>query len=405
MLVLNTLFGTDMSTSSKRVLRILLPLGIIILFIVLSMIMAASAPQPEKKEDVIKAPLVTTYQVSLEDQALAISSYGVVKPKHKTSLIAQVSGEIIDVSPVFASGGMVKKGELLAQIDPSDYQASLIEAQANLQRAKAALQEEEARGKVAKEEWRGATSSLPPALGLRKPQLAREQANLRSAEASLARAERNLSRTKITAPYNAIINNRNIDLGQFISTGSNLGVVSSIDVGEVRLPVSSTDYGYLNQRQNSTVMLQRTEHGIIQQWQATIVRDEGVIDENSRMIYLVAEIKKPYQQSPQLKFGAFVDATVQSPIHSNIAVLPNHLYRDGYVTLVKENRELHKQNVSLLKRDKTQVYIADGLNNGDLVLETKIEHLYEGMKVRLSDDELASTDNEKATVELASGDK
>ncbi|MGB0833941.1 MAG: efflux RND transporter periplasmic adaptor subunit [Psychrobium sp.] len=393
-----------MSTSAKKIMRVLLPFLLLVFCGLIAIVIMSSAQKPEKKEEVIKAPLISTYEVELSDQPLLMSSYGVVRPKHKTSIVAQVSGEVIEISPVFASGGIVEKGTVLAQIDPSDYKAALIEAQANLQRAKAALQEEEARGIVAKEEWRGATSKLPPALGLRKPQLAREQANLRSAEASLARAERNLARTKIVAPYNAIINSRNIDLGQFAGTGSTLGVLSSIDTAEVRLPISSTDYNYLTDTQSGTVSLAREEGNGDVQWQGTIIRDEGVIDENSRMIYIVAQIEQPYEQSPSLKFGTFVNAQIKSKIHSNIAVIPNHLYQDGHVTMVTNTRQLHKQPVTLLKRDKKNVYILDGLKNGDLLLDSKLENLYEGMKVRVDGDKEPEVETKTGDVELASGD-
>jgi multidrug efflux pump subunit AcrA (membrane-fusion protein) len=189
--------------------------------------------------------------------------------------------------------------------------------------------------------------------------------------------------------------------------GTTLGIVSSIDAGEIRLPISSADYSYLTDGDRSDVVLKRFENGIEQQWLAKIVRDEGVIDENSRMIYLVAEIKQPYKASPKLKFGTFVDAAVQSEIHDNIAIIPNHLYREGHVTLVSGNRELHKQTVKLLKRDKTNVYIASGLQTGDLILDTKIEHLYEGMKVRLAGDkeEIAPVAEDELPVELAAGEK
>lgn len=385
-----------MSTSARKIIRVLLPLLIFIFLIFVSIVIVMSASQPEKKADEIKTPLVDVYTVQLEDQSIIVNSFGVLKPKHQTSLVAQVSGQVTEISSVFASGGRVKKGEFLAQIDPSDYQAALIEAQANFQRTKAALQEEEARGIVAKKEWQGATSSLPPALGLRKPQLAREQANLRSAQASLARAERNLSRTKIIAPYNALINSRNIDLGQFASMGTNLGVVSSIDVGEIRLPVSSSDYNHLTNDNYGEVTLTRQQQGFKQQWTARIVRDEGVIDEQSRMIHLVAEIKNPYQITPQFKFGTFVDAAIESELHNNIAAIPSHLYRKGHVTLVNQKREIHQQSVDVLKRDKTYVYIADGLKSGDLILGTQIEHLYEGMTVRLKGDKVTKQSDDSA---------
>jgi len=395
-----------MSASARKIFRVLLPLLIFIFLIIISIAIVSSAPEPEKKDEETKPPLVSTYEVKLKKQSLVINSFGVIKPKHQTSLVAQVSGQVTKISPVFASGGKVNKGDFLAQIDPSDYQAALIEAQANLQRTRAALEEEQARGIVAKKEWQGATSALPPALGLRKPQLAREQANLRSAQASLARAERNLSRTKIVAPYNALINSRNIDLGQFASIGTNLGIVSSIDIGEIRLPVSSSDYNYLENSNNSDVSLTRQENGTDQQWTAKIVRDEGVIDEQSRMIYLVAEIKKPYQKMPQLKFGTFLNAAIKSKAHDNVAVIPSHLYRDGHVTIINKEQKIHQQPVNLLKRDKIYVYLDAGLMSGDLILDTKIEHLYEGMKVRVKDNSTtASINSEKIDSDLVTGNK
>jgi len=356
-----------MSASTRKIFRVLLPLLIFIFLIIISIIIISSAPKPEKKEEEIKAPLVTAFKVTLENKSLVMNSFGVLKPKHQTSLIAQVSGQVTKISPVFASGGKVKEGDFLAQIDPSDYQAALIEAQANLQRSRAALDEEEARGIVAKKEWQGATSALP---------------------------------------YNALINKRNIDLGQFISLGTNLGEVSSIDIGEVRLPLSSSDYSYLVNEKNNSVILTRDENGSQQQWIAKIVRDEGVIDEQSRMIYLVAEIKNPYQKVPQLKFGTFVKAAIESKSHDNVAVIPSHLYRDGHVTLINDKREVHQQPVKVLKRDKVYVYIADGLNNDDLILDTKVEHLYEGMKVRLKGDKVTAViSNEKSDADISVGDK
>ncbi|NRA60676.1 MAG: efflux RND transporter periplasmic adaptor subunit [Psychrobium sp.] len=373
----------------KKTLRILLPLIIIIFGVLIAVMIVGSKQPPEKKEEIETLPLVETYKVSLKDQHLAIHSFGVVKPKHQTNLVSEVSGRLIDIAPLFVSGGVVKKGAVLATIDPSDYQAALLDAEANLQRAKAALQEEQARGKVAKQEWQGATSSLPPELGLRKPQLAREQANLRSAQAMLARAKRNLERTIIRAPYDALINKRSADLGQFVSMGTPLGMVSSINIAEIRLPISMADYAFVNLDKSNQVTLTRKENGHILTWQATIVRDEGVIDQNSRMIYLVAQIDKPYKQQHALKFGSFIEATINSHTVNQIAAIPSYLYRDGKITLVDDNNAIKQQSVTLLRRDKNFVYISAGLQHGDLIAVTKMEHLFDGMKVRLTSDELS----------------
>ena len=376
-----------MASRIKRVVRVLLPVTILVICGLIAVTITSMKQQPKKKDEAALAPLVKTIAVKLETTTLKLTSYGVVKPKHQTSLIAEVSGRVINLSPIFVSGGIVKKDQLLAQIDPSDYEAALLDAQANLSRAKAALLEEQARGKVAAKEWQGASSKLPPELGLRKPQLAREQASVRSAQAALSRAQRNLERTNITAPYDALINNRQTDLSQFVTVGSVLGVVSSINTAEVRLPISNSDYAYLDhQIKNANVLLSRTENGQTISWQAKLIRDEGVIDQSSRMVYLVAEITEPYQRQPKLKFGSFVDATIDGVKLQNIAKLPSYLYQEGFVTVLSDDRKLTQRPVKLFKRNKQFVFIKQGLQDGELVVVTKLEHLHDGMTVRLKGD-------------------
>ena len=97
-----------------------------------------------------------------------------MKPKYETLLVAQVNGEIVELNDIFVRGGFVKKGQLLARIDPNDYHAALIDAQANMASARAALEKEVAQGKVAEREWKQITDTSPTELSLRKPQLAQE---------------------------------------------------------------------------------------------------------------------------------------------------------------------------------------------------------------------------------------
>lgn len=387
-----------MSPLMKNVFRIIFPIIILIFCGLIAMTIVGMKQEPEKKEETMKSPLVETLEAELVNSPISIRSNGIFQAKHRTNLVAEVSGRIVSVSDEFAAGGIIKKGSVLAQIDSGDYQAALIDAQANLQRAQAALQEEIARGKVAQKEWQGTTSALPPELGLRKPQLAREQASLRSAQAALARAERNLARTKIIAPYDALINKRSIDLGQFVGTGTTLGLVSSYDIGEIRLPLSNADYDLLgNDLIGAKVTLSREENAKYKQWQATIVRDEGVIDESSRMVYLVAQVTSPYQQADKLKFGTFINAEIESKQLKSLVVLPSYLYKEGKVATVDENNMLHINDVELYRRDKNNVYISNGLAAGSKVALTKIEHLYEGMKVRLTtDSEKTNSDDSPA---------
>lgn len=133
--------------------QIILPLIILAIGGLLYSVFASMKMPPEEKTQVDITPIVAVENIRVAPLALQVDSYGIVKPKYETQLVAQVSGQILELSEVFVRGGFVKEGQLLARIDPNDYEAALIDAQANLASARASLQKERAQGKVAEREW------------------------------------------------------------------------------------------------------------------------------------------------------------------------------------------------------------------------------------------------------------
>ena len=203
--------------------QIIIPIAVLALGIAAMLIFSSMKKPPEEKEEVDNTPIVSVEKIIVAPMTLQVSSYGIVKPKYETTLVAQVNGEIVELNKVFVRGGFVKKGQLLARIDPNDYDANLINAQATMASARAALEKELAQGKVAEQEWKQITDTSPSELSLRKPQLAQELARVKSAQAAVLRAERDLQRTEITAPYDAMIDNRTIGLGSFVTVGTPIG--------------------------------------------------------------------------------------------------------------------------------------------------------------------------------------
>ncbi|TKB48653.1 efflux RND transporter periplasmic adaptor subunit [Ferrimonas sediminicola] len=376
-------------------LRRLLPVAIILALLVVGLVVInATRPQPEKKEEIRALPLVEVEEIRSDDITLTLNSYGVVQPKHQTQLVAEVSGRIVELDPRFIAGGEVKRGQILARIEPADYQADLMQAQANLAQAKAQLQEEIARGKVAEQEWKGVTSGLPPELGLRKPQLAQEQAKLRSAEAALARAQRNLERTVIRAPLDGLIKSRDVDLGQYVSLGIKLGEVLGTDVAEIRLPLSSEQLRFVNNPDNPDSLVTLTQESPTGplNWTARLVRSEQVIDAQSRMIYLVARIDDPYNQqgrlaSGVLKFGSFVKAQIQGRTLHNIVRLPRHSVRNDTVMVIGEGNRLERRPVEVVHTDLNSVYIRGDIGKGDRISLTALNSFQDGSEVRILGDD------------------
>ncbi|QIZ77453.1 efflux RND transporter periplasmic adaptor subunit [Ferrimonas lipolytica] len=374
-------------------IRRLLPMvTILVAIMVIALLLAKFAPEKEKKAVKQSLPIVNVVAVEPQSFQLSLQSYGVVEPKRQTQLVAEVSGRLIQLAPEFVVGQFVRKGQLLAHIEPADYQADLIQAEANLAQANAQLEEEIARGRVAKEEWQGVIEGIPPELGLRKPQLAQEKANVRSAEAGLARAQRNLERTQIRAPFDGMISSRSVDLGQYINISNNLGIINGTDVAQIRLPVAPDELNFLDSVNSGEVVLSHQVGSKTLQWQATLVRSEGEINPDNRMIYLVAEMSDPYnltnKHDQSLQYGAFVNARIEGINVDGLVNLPRHAVRGGRITVVKPDNTIELRSVDIVRADLEQVYFRANISNGERLSLNALNGVDNGRKVKVAGEKL-----------------
>ncbi|MCE9685620.1 efflux RND transporter periplasmic adaptor subunit [Shewanella sp. AS16] len=401
----------------KTILRRASPFLIVIVFLGLAAILMSTKEAPEQKPDAAPVPIIDVTSVQQRNMSLSLSSYGVVNPKYKTQLVTEVQGRMLSIADNFVAGGIVHKGEQLAQIEPSDYQADLIQAQASLAQAQAALNEEKARGEVAKIEFKGYDKGLPPELGLRIPQLKKEQANVKYAEAALARAQRNLDRTVIRAPFDGIIKARNIDLGQYVTLGTNLGELYGTSIAEIRLPLANDELAYLESvdNPNTRVTLNASLAGENVSWEGRVVRSEGVIDADNRMVYLVAEVQDPYLRSAKvpgqlpLKFGSFVSAEIEGRSLEAIVTLPRHIVRNEHVAVVSDKNIIEMRHVNVVHTDLELAYIKGSLADGERVSLTNLNNMTDGQLVKVVGEDNTSDqdplDESAAPTLMAAGDK
>lgn len=371
--------------------------------------MAAMKKPPEEKAVVDNTPVVSVAIIEKRPMMFSVDSYGIVNAKYETELVSQVNGEIIYLSDAFVRGGFVKKGDILAKIDPSDYEAALTDAEATLASTQATLVQEKAYGKVAAEEWKRIKDGVPTELSLRKPQLAQELARLNSSEAGLKRAKRNLERTLIKAPYDALIENRNIGLGSYVSMGTQLGKLLSIEVAEIRLPLADKDIRYLNNKGlGSSVKITGNFAGQVQQWQGKIVRGEGVIDDRSRMTYLVAEVVDPYGLSSpknELRYGSYITASIQGDRAEDVTTIPRHLIINDRVAILDQDNKLKYQTVNVIRQQGAGVVIRDGLEDGMRIITSALDYPIEGMQLALAPNEPADDAPQSEITQLAMDDK
>ena len=82
----------------------------------------ATGPSLDSKAPAPVIPLVQSLEVALGPIQMTAMTYGTIAPRSETSLVSEVSGRIIKISPNMVSGGFFEAGELLFEVDPVDYQ-------------------------------------------------------------------------------------------------------------------------------------------------------------------------------------------------------------------------------------------------------------------------------------------
>lgn len=382
---------------ASRRKQLLISLGMLAGSVVVTLLLYINRPPTEIAEPVYMPVSIDVAEVVKQSLRIEVQAQGTVTPLQETSLLAEVSGRIIDVSPAFTVGGFVDKDDVLLRIDPRDHETSLLRAEAALKSAQSNLAQEKGRAKVAEAEWKklpkgSQRSEEAKALYLRQPQLAQAQAQMLAAQADLNTARDNLERTIIRAPYAALVREKHSELGQFVAPGSALANIFSVETAEVRLPIPQHRLDYLDlpgpteSGEGSAIDLYTDVGGEVNHWTAHLHRTEGVFDERSRALYAVARIDDPYNLTHNgdepLRVGTFVNANIEGRELHDIVILPRYVLRAGdLVWVVDERNRLRNRKVSLLSTSGDRIYVNGGLNDGDLVSLTTLDNSFDGSEV------------------------
>src|SRR6056297_643480 len=388
-----------------RSVKIVAPLAILFVTIAGAILIARSGDEPEREEPVQAALLVDVVQPEIKQGRFTVRAQGTVSPRIQTSLVSEVSGKVISMSEDFVAGGVFASGQVLARIDPSDYQTALLAAEAELAAARATLADEQARSDAAREDFRRLydDARAPSDLALRLPQVARAEAEVQAREAAVMRARRDLERTRIRLPYDGMVVDRNTDLGQYVTPGTTLGVAFATDVAEIRLPMSDRDLSFLDLPNRAEregfrrpVTLTATVAGRDASWPATLVRTEGVVDENTRLTYVVAEIRDPYalepdSQQPALPVGTYVNAAVPGRSAEGLVIVPTEAVHGGNQVYVADaDDQLQVLTVDVVRRTPDRIYIDNGIGPDDRIVTTAIPAPVPGLNLRVREAEPAA---------------
>ncbi|MCH1444727.1 MAG: efflux RND transporter periplasmic adaptor subunit [Luminiphilus sp.] len=353
--------------------------------------------QPTLKTTV-KEPVpvaVRALDVRLAPMQLRVSSEGNVQPSVETKLVAQVAGEVIELSSSLVAGGNFSKGDILLKLDPRDYEIALSRSQATLSRAQA--------------EQRFATEEITRIRSLYGDELA-SIAELQSAERLLAvanaasddaaaavkRASVDLERTVFTAPFNGRVRAEDVDIGQFLSKGAMIATLYDTDRLQVRLPLADAQLAYLDPSYAQTgisgeepanVVLTANYAGDMQSWSAKLLRTEGDISTKSRFLHVIVAVTETLNSNGvRLPVGLFVNAVIDGRTVDNLVSIPRSALRpDNSVMVIDDSDKLHFRDVSVFKLSDNDVLISEGLASGERISISPLQFVVEGMPVTVID--------------------
>ncbi|EWH09774.1 Efflux transporter RND family, MFP subunit [Catenovulum agarivorans DS-2] len=351
----------------------------------------ANQPEPKSRPNKVKKIRVFTYPSKQQNLQLKAYSQGEVTAVNEIDLKPQVSGNLVYVADNFVSGGIIRQGQLLLEIDPTDYELAVTQKQAKVIQARQQLEHAQAEADAAAIELASLGRTQVSDLALRKPQLEQARASLAAAKAELEKAELDLARTKIYAPFNGRVAKESVSRFQYVNKGSNVARLFSTDLAEIRLPVNLDDLqqirlpsAYFSNYTDSqyTVELFDGMEPSANRWQGKIVRTEANIDAKTRSVYLVAQVKDPYKSefTPLLN-GSFVHAEIAGAWVDGVSLLPkNSLRNNGQLWVVDKNNQLLIVDAKVLQRTQDHIVVAD-LPNKTKVITSSLAMATAGMKV------------------------
>ncbi len=324
-----------------------------------------------------------------------------MQPRTRSTLLPEVAGMIVEVSPSFRPGGFFEKGEVLIKLDPVDYETAVTVAKAAVALAKVTLAEEEAKAEQSLENWKTlGRQGAPSELVTRAPQVARAKADVAAAEARVVKAERDAQRTIIRAPYAGQVLEQAADVGQYVGQGTVLGRIFATDFVEIRLPLPERESQHLQLPEryrdaNDTtaaakVRLRTTAAGKTVIWEGRLVRVESALDAETRQTTAVAQIDNPFSKradgAPPLKIGQFVEAEIEGDALDDVFIIPRAAVRAGdEIILITAQNTLKRMNVEPVFGTEKQIVVAANSpkapKEGDVLCLTPIPFPADGARV------------------------
>jgi len=350
------------------------------------------APEPQGRGGAGRnAPPMSVVDETIKkgDINITLNALGTVTSLATVTIRSQISGYLLKND--FTEGKEVKKGDLLAEIDPRPYEATLAQAKGQLARDEALLKG----AQVDLQRYQGlaAQNAVPhQTLDTQVALVAQDQGTVEADRASVQSAEVNLNYTKIVSPVDGRVGLRQVDQGNYVTPGDTNGIVVVTQLAPISVlfTVPEDNLQAIAKRLQAGAVLAATaldRSGANKLADGTLATFDSQIDQTTGTIKLRALF--PNEQRT-LYPNQFVNIRLLLDTHKDVTTMSTAGIQRGvpgtFVYLINaENSTVSVRKVELGVTDGDRVEVLSGISPGDRIVIDGADKLRDGAKIVMRD--------------------
>ncbi len=413
----------------KVIISIILILALLIGGNILISIGHQFKEQPEQIDAPPQPVVVKAEKLQRQDFTEKIRAFGLARPIERANISSQVSGRILKVTSDIRVGDAVDEGQILAEIDPTTYEADvsraralLAEAAGALQRVKAEIIENDKKREFVVEDIEIARSEVERAERLLKENvlsesardqaksalqavqqrlsdidrerailevsIIRNEATLEARKSELKAAEANLSYTKPKSPFPGVVEERFVDPGDYVQPGANLFTI--VNTTELELPIEVPASQVRSVLTGAPVEL-ITDEVPPRKMEGLVERISPTVNTGNRTASVYVKI----DQGPEgqtIPPGTFMNASVSGRNFEQVFVIPRNAIVDDRIYIDRDGTAEELMPEFFVILDEVAL-TTDDLGEGAPLILSGFERLYDGAPVEVAPDSNEDVDS------------
>lgn len=317
------------------------------------------------------------------DIGIDLDALGTVTPLRTVAVRSQVNGLLQSVN--FREGQEVKQGDVLAQVDPRPFEASLLQAQGTLARDQALLAN--ARADL-KRYLDVAPQGLIPeqTVATQKALVAQYEGTLKSDQGQIDTAKLNLGYARIVAPIDGRVGLRAVDAGNTITTSDTLVTITQLKPIDVlfTIPEDSLPELLKHMSDGSLKVDAFSRDKTTEVGSGTLASLDNQIDTATGTVRAKAEFANADES---LFPNQFVNVRVHLTTLTGATIIPSAALQRGgdgmYVFVVNADRTVTQRKVKTGPNQGQDIAVTEGVKPGDVVVTDGTDNLRDGSRVEL----------------------